>query len=115
MIASDGNDYFDGGAGNDEIAAGSGMDVFVGGAGNDVIDGGDGLDKAEYVGSYYVFTIENNYSFSVNDRLSLEGTDTLPMWKDLNLLTERLHLIQMEMLVRLTDYIKRHLNELPIQ
>jgi Ca2+-binding RTX toxin-like protein len=78
LIASDGNNYFDGGAGNDEIAAGSGMDVFVGGAGNDVIDGGDGLDKAEYVGSYYDFTIEKQLdSFSVNDRLSLEGTDTL--------------------------------------
>ena len=78
LIASDGNNYFDGGAGNDEIAAGSGMDVFVGGAGDDVIDGGDGLDKAEYVGSYYDFTIEKQLdSFSVNDRLSLEGTDTL--------------------------------------
>ena len=78
LIASDGNNYFDGGAGNDAIAAGSGMDVFVGGAGDDIIDGGDGLDKAEYVGSYYDFTIEKQLdSFSVNDRLSLEGTDTL--------------------------------------
>ena len=36
------------------------------------------FDKAEYVGSYYDFTIEKQLdSFSVNDRLSLEGTDTL--------------------------------------
>ena len=50
------------------------MDVFVGGAGDDSIDGGDGLDKAEYVGSYYDFTIEKQLdSFSVNDRLSLKN------------------------------------------
>ena len=42
------------------------------------MDGGDGLDKAQYIGSYYDYTIEKQLdSYSIHDRLSLEGTDTV--------------------------------------
>ena len=96
MIASDGNNYFDGGACNDEIAAGSGMDVFIGGAGDDMIDGGDGFDKAKYVGSYYDFTIEKQLdSFSVKTDYPWKNRHSYNVER-LNLLMERWHLIQMK-------------------
>ena len=78
LVASEGNNFFAGGAGDDSISAGSGTDIFVGGAGDDILDGGDGFDKAQYVGSFYDFTIEKQLdSYNVQDRLSLEGTDTV--------------------------------------
>ena len=77
-MASEGNNYFDAGPGDDDVSAGSGADIFVGGAGNDILDGGEGLDKAQYIGSYYDYTIEKQLdSYSIHDRLSLEGTDTV--------------------------------------
>ena len=73
-----GDNYFDGGSGNDEIFSGNGRDTFVGGSGDDKFDGGDGFDKAQYVGSFYDFDIQKQLdTFSVTDKLSLEGTDTL--------------------------------------
>ena len=73
-----GDNYFDGGSGNDEIFSGNGRDTFVGGSGDDKFDGGDGFDKAQYVGSFYDFDIQKQLdTFSVKDKLSLEGTDTL--------------------------------------
>ena len=78
LVASEGNNFFAGGEGDDSISAGSGTDIFVGGAGDDILDGGDGFDKAQYVGSFYDFTIEKQLdSYNVQDRLSLEGTDTV--------------------------------------
>ena len=72
-MASEGNNYFDAGPGDDDVSAGSGADIFVGGAGNDILDGGEGLDKAQYIGSYYDYTIEKQLdSYSIHDRLSLE-------------------------------------------
>jgi len=73
-----GNNYLDGGDGNDEILAGSGIDTLIGGAGDDILDGGEGFDTAEYVGSYYDFNIEKQLnSFLVEDKLDLQGSDTL--------------------------------------
>lgn len=42
------DDILDGGAGNDTLNGGAGNDILRGGAGTDVLNGGDGIDTADY-------------------------------------------------------------------
>jgi hypothetical protein len=78
LASTSGNDYLDGGDGDDSVSGGEGMDTLIGGAGDDILDGGEGTDEAQYVGSYFDFTVIKQLDeFLIQDNLGLEGTDTV--------------------------------------
>jgi Ca2+-binding RTX toxin-like protein len=78
IASTTGADYLDGGGGDDIVSGGDGYDILIGGSGDDILDGGDGADEAQYVGSYFDFTVIKQLdTFLIQDNLGLEGTDTI--------------------------------------
>jgi len=67
-------------SGNDVLTGTTGNDTFNGGAGNDTCNGDLGVDSALYAGVRANFTVQRattGFTFTVTDKTSAEGTDTL--------------------------------------
>lgn len=78
MNGSAGNDYIIGWGGSDTLLGNGGNDYMKGGSGNDSIHGGAGIDTAVYAGNYANYTVtQTSTGYTVTDRVSSEGTDTL--------------------------------------
>lgn len=76
--ALQGNDIITGASGNEYLKGYGGNDTLTGGAGNDTIDGGRGIDTATYAGIKDNYTITKTATgFTVTDKTSADGTDTL--------------------------------------
>jgi Ca2+-binding RTX toxin-like protein len=73
-----GNDTLLGGVGNDTIYGGNGDDQLNGWVGNDSLLGGEGFDQVSYERAFANYRIgKTNDGLTINDRIEIEGTDTV--------------------------------------
>jgi hypothetical protein len=78
MVGWDNGERLVGGALADRIEGRGGNDTMVGNGGNDTLIGGTDIDTAVYAGVRSNFTLtKTSAGFTVSDKISTEGTDTL--------------------------------------